>query len=301
MPPTPASTEHPHPHPHGVSVEFFPPKTEEGARQILKTAQALQPHGIAFASITYGAGGSTRERTIEYGELLQQIFHYRVIPHLTCVGHTRDELADITDRLASTGFPGIMALRGDPPKGETGFRAREDGLTHASELVALIRKRHGARFAIGVAGYPEKHPEAATEEEDMAWLAHKVAQGASFITTQLFFDNAAYFSFARRCRTAGITIPIIPGILPLTALEQARKFCLPCGATLPATLARRLEECGADAGAAQTAGIEWACAQVRELLDQGAPGFHLYILNRARPALELLHQVGLPRTPGTAP
>jgi methylenetetrahydrofolate reductase (NADPH) len=282
-------------------VEFFPPKTEEGARQILKTAQALQAHGIAFASITYGAGGSTRERTIEYGELLQQLFHYRVVPHLTCVGHTRDELAGITDRLANTGFTGIMALRGDPPRGETEFRASENGLAHASELVALIRKRHGGRFTIGVAGYPGKHPEAPTEAEDMKWLAHKVAQGADFITTQLFFDNAAYFPFASRCRAAGITIPIIPGILPITSLEQALKFCHTCGAALPAALGRRLTECGTDAVAAHTAGIEWACAQVRELLARGVPGFHLYILNRARPALELLRQVGLPRPPGNTP
>ncbi|MDR2862545.1 MAG: methylenetetrahydrofolate reductase [Puniceicoccales bacterium] len=280
-----------------ISIEFFPPKTEEGARQILKTAGALQPYGISFASVTYGAGGSTRERTVEYGKLLQQLFHYRVVPHLTCVGHSRTEMAATVDGLVAAGFSGVMALRGDPPHGDTVFRPAEDGLAHASELVALIRERHGRKLAIGVAGYPCKHPEAPDADTDLRWLAHKVNQGADFITTQLFFDNTVYFSFVARCRAVGITVPILPGILPLLSLEQARKFTGTTGAgALPPALEAKLGACGDDALAAREAGVEWAFDQVRELLEGGAPGFHLYILNRAKSALALftkLREAGL--------
>ncbi|MDR2982666.1 MAG: methylenetetrahydrofolate reductase [NAD(P)H] [Puniceicoccales bacterium] len=270
-----------------VSIEFFPPKTEEGARQILKTAHALKDYGIAFASITYGAGGSTRERTIEYGELLNQFFGYNIVPHLTCVGHSRDELAGIIDKLAGAGFSGIMALRGDPPKGESSFTPHANGLPHASDLVSLIRERCGKKLAIGVAGYPENHPESPDMGTDMRWLSHKVAQGADFITTQLFFDNADYFSFVNRCNKAGITVPILPGILPLSSLEQARKFSAFGKTRLPEELESRLAACAGDSQLSHDTGVEWAFEQVRDLLAQGAPGFHLYILNRAESALAL--------------
>jgi methylenetetrahydrofolate reductase (NADPH) len=279
-----------------VSVEFFPPKTEEGARQILNTANALRAYDIAFASITYGAGGSTRERTIEYGDLLQKLCQYRVVPHLTCVGHSRAELAHIIGKLRATGFPGIMALRGDPPKGETSFRPTPDGLTHASELVSLIREHEhtlpgSPPTAIGVAGYPERHPEATSADEDLHWLAHKIAQGADFITTQLFFDNAYYFNFVKRCRAMGIAIPIIPGILPLVSLAQACKFSAFGGSCLPHALKVALDACGEDAETARRIGIDWAFAQISELIENGAPGFHLYILNRTDPALALLERL----------
>ncbi len=271
-----------------ISIEFFPPKTEEGARQILKTAQALKDYGISFASITYGAGGSTRERTLEYGELLQQLFGYQVVPHLTCVGHSQDELTAVIDRIATADFPGIVALRGDPPKGEATFQPHPDGLRHASDLVHFIRKQQGKKLAIGVAAYPEKHPEAADLATDLHWLKHKVDQGADFIVTQLFFDNAHYFSFVKQCRALGITVPILPGILPPLSLEQAKKFVGFCGAHLPAALEEKLAACGDDLVAAQTAGIDWAFSQIQELLAHGAPGFHLYILNRSESALALL-------------
>ena len=284
-----------------ISVEFFPPKTEEGARQILNTANALRTYNIAFASITYGAGGSTRERTIEYGKLLQELCQYRIVPHLTCVGHSREELTRITDKLLAIGFPGIMALRGDPPKGEAGFRPAPGGFTHASELVSLIRERTRIRAgtvhtAIGVAGYPERHPEAPSASEDLHWLAHKVAQGADFITTQLFFDNTPYFSFVKRCRAIGMDVPIIPGIL--LSLAQARKFSSIGGSNLPQALEMALTACGEDAVAARRIGMDWAFSQIRELLENGAPGFHLYILNRTDPALALLERL---RTEGLCP
>lgn len=274
-----------------VSVEFFPPKTEEGARQILKTAQALKGYGISFASITYGAGGSTRERTLEYGELLQQLFGYQVVPHLTCVGHSQSELATVIDRIATAKFPGIVALRGDPPKGETTFQPHPDGLRHASDLVRFIRERQGKKLAIGVAAYPEKHPEAADLATDLHWLKHKVDQGADFIVTQLFFDNAHYFSFVEQCRALGITVPILPGILPPLSLEQVKKFVGFCGSHLPPALEEKLAACGDNSAAAQAVGIDWAFAQIQELLAHGAPGFHLYILNRSESALALLDRL----------
>jgi len=273
-----------------VSVEFYPPKTEEGAQQMLETAEALQPFGIDFASITYGAGGSTRERTIDYGSQLGQR-GYRVMPHLTCVGHSRAELRAILERFREAGFRAIMALRGDPPKGETTFTPHPDGLAHASELVKFIREETGNHFTLGVAGYPEKHPESPDTKIDLHWLAHKVQQGADFITTQLFFDNADYFKFLDHCRSAGITVPVLPGIMPPLSLSQAKKFQIFCGAQLPVELEARLTACEGDDAASQRVGVDWAFEQVRELIKGGAPGFHLYILNRSESALALLKRL----------
>lgn len=203
-----------------LSVEFFPPKTEEGARQILKTAAAIRPFGVDFVSITYGAGGSGRDRTVDYGELLRGIFGFEVMAHLTCVGHSRAELEAVISGYEKSGFRGIMALRGDPPKGEAAFKAHPDGFPYASELVAFIRQKFGKTFALGVAGYPEKHPEAPDAATDLANLKRKVDQGADFVTTQLFFDNAHYFRFVAEARAAGITVPIVPGIMPALSIEQ---------------------------------------------------------------------------------
>lgn len=275
-----------------VSVEFYPPKTDEGARQMLETAEALKPFGIDFASITYGAGGSTRERTIDYGSQLGQR-GYRVMPHLTCVGHSRAELRAILERFKEAGFRAIMTLRGDPPKGETAFTPHPDGLAHASELVEFIRNETGNHFTLGVAGYPEKHPESPDPESDLHWLAHKIKQGADFITTQLFFDNADYFKFVNRCRNAGIIVPVVPGIMPPLSLSQAKKFQTFCGANLPTELETRLAACEGDEAASQAVGVDWAFEQIRDLIKGEAPGFHLYILNRSESALTLLERLRL--------
>lgn len=274
-----------------LSVEFFPPKTEEGARQILKTATAIRPFGVDFVSITYGAGGSGRDRTVDYGDLLRGIFGFEVMAHLTCVGHSRDEIASVVSGYEKSGFNGIMALRGDPPKGETAFKPHPEGFPYASDLVGFLRQKFGKKFAIGVAGYPEKHPEAPDFATDLKNLKHKVAQGADFVTTQLFFDNAHYFNFVEAARAAGITVPIVAGVMPALSLDQARKFSVFCGSAIPAELERRLLACGADAEAQRKVGVEWAVEQIRELIARGAPGLHLYVLNRPDSALELLGRI----------
>jgi len=272
------------------SVEFFPPKTEEGARQILRTANVIRRYEPDFVSITYGAGGSSRERTIEYGELLRDLFQFEVMPHLTCVGHSRDELAKILERFQEGDFHNIMTLRGDPPKGQKDFKPHPDGLRYASDLVAFIRERY-PEFCLGVGGYPEKHPEAPELDVDLAKLKIKVDAGADFITTQLFFQNEDFTTWVDKCRQIGIEIPIIPGIMAALNYDQVHKFCGFCGANVPEELSKKLEDAKGDESASAAIGVDWAFQQVRELLDNGAPGVHLYILNRSGPAVELLERL----------
>jgi len=272
------------------SVEFFPPKDEAAGERMLKAAAEIQRLEPDFVSITYGAGGSTRDTSLKYAKILQEEHGFRVMPHLTCVGHAKSELCEIIDQFYESGFRNIMALRGDPPKGETDFKPHPDGLAYANELVALIKERH-SDISIGVAGYPETHPEAPSEEEDIANLARKVKAGADFITTQLFFENAAYSRFVEKCRAVGIQVPIIPGILPVLNLAQVRRFCKMCQAELPKALEDQLIAAGEDAGVAQAVGIDWAYEQVRDLLANEAPGFHLYILNRAKPIRQLTQRL----------
>jgi methylenetetrahydrofolate reductase (NADPH) len=268
------------------SLEFFPPKDDEGVANLRATAAALKRIAPDFVSVTYGAGGTTRERTAQVSALLKDELGFTVMPHLTCVGHSRAELHAIADRLHAGGFRNIMTLRGDPPKGETAFTPAPDGLRHASDLVALLRARH-PDFCLGVAGYPEKHPEAPSLDADLSHLKYKVDAGAAFITTQLFFDNAAYYRFVEKCRGAGITVPIVPGIMTVLSLKQIQRFTALCGAGLPAKLLARLEAAGDQPDIVETLGIDWALAQIRDLLANGAPGYHLYILNRAKSALAL--------------
>jgi methylenetetrahydrofolate reductase (NADPH) len=239
-----------------------------------------------FVSVTYGAGGSTRQRTAHVSGLLKAEYGYTVMPHLTCVGHTRAELNAIADRIHAEGFRNIMALRGDPPKGSHEFTPVQDGLRNANELVSLLRDRH-RYFCLGVGGYPEKHPEAPSAEVDMANLKRKVDAGAAFVTTQLFFDNGAYYRFVERCRKAAIAVPIIPGIMPVLSLRQIQRFTSMCGTSLPPTLIRRLEAAGDAPEIVEAVGIDWALGQIRDLLSQDVPGYHLYILNRAKSALTL--------------
>jgi methylenetetrahydrofolate reductase (NADPH) len=268
------------------SIEFFPPKDDAGVEALRQTARALKAMNPDFVSVTYGAGGSTRQRTAQVSGFLKSDFGYTVMPHLTCVGHSRAELNEIADRIHAEGFRNIMTLRGDPPKGSTEFKTTSDGLSYANELVTLLKTRH-PDFCLGVGGYPEKHPEAPAAEADLANLKRKVDAGADFVTTQLFFDNGTYYRFVDRCRAAGIQVPIVPGIMPVLSLKQIQRFTAMCGTSLPGILTRRLETAGEFPDVVEAVGIDWALTQIRDLLAHGAPGYHLYILNRAKSALAL--------------
>ena len=268
------------------SLEFFPPKDDAGMQALRDTAAALKKLAPDFVSVTYGAGGSTRERTTQISTMLRADFSLTVMPHLTCVGHSRAELNEIADRHHAAGIRNIMALRGDPPKGVAEFKPAPDGLSYANELVHLLKARH-ADFCLGVAGYPEKHPEAPSFEIDLENLKRKVDTGAAFITTQLFFDNEVFHRFVERCRKVGITVPIVPGIMPPLSLNQVRRMKQLSGSLVPDTLIRRLETAGDNTDVAEFVGIDWALTQIRDLLAHGAPGYHLYILNRAKAALAL--------------
>ena len=275
------------------SVEFFPPKDDAGGRRMLETAEAIRPYKPNFVSITYGAGGGTRETTMRYARILQNEYHFEVMPHLTCVGHTVDELLEILEDFAKAGFRNVMALRGDPPQGEEVFKATEGGLSYGSDLVELIRKNF-PDFGIGVGGYPEKHPEAEDKAIDLTNLKTKVDAGADFITTQLFFDNQVYFDFVKSCKDFGINIPVLPGLLPVLSLGQVRRFCKMCEASLPTSLEHKLTQ--AEDENQPTVGAEWAASQINELLQEGAPGYHIYALNKPQSTLQILESLGIEKT-----
>ena len=268
------------------SLEFFPPKDEAGVEALRETAAALRRIEPDFVSVTYGAGGSTRERTAQVSSLLKDDFGFTVMPHLTAVNHTRAELAATAQAHYARGIRNIMALRGDLPNGLPAATAFKEDLRFGCDVVALLKELH-PDLCLGVAGYPEKHLEAPTFEADLANLKRKVDAGASFITTQLFFDNEAYYRFVDRCRAAGVGVPIVPGIMPVLSLKQVTRITNLCGASLPDRLIKRIEAAGDQPDIIEALGIDWALAQIRDLLARGAPGYHLYILNRARSALTL--------------
>ncbi len=267
------------------SVEFFPPKTEEGARLILKTAEALSEARPDYVSITYGAGGSTRGRTLEYGLKLKRDFGFEVMPHLACCGHSRDQIRSILENFQSEGFDNVMALRGDPPKGEANFAPCPDGFAHASELIEFISSDF-PEFGIGCAGYPEKHPEAPSIGSDIAFLREKVDKGADMIVTQMFFDNSHFFEFVKKCRKAGIFVPIVAGLLPPLSLKQLDNFKRMSSSEIPAALVDKMSAARTD-DEARRIGRDWTRVQIEELISRGVDGIHLYILNRAESALEL--------------
>ncbi|MCU0792018.1 MAG: methylenetetrahydrofolate reductase [NAD(P)H] [Opitutaceae bacterium] len=268
------------------SLEFFPPKDDAGVAALRAAATALQRIPWDFVSVTYGAGGTTRDRTAQVSALLKDELGFTVMPHLTCVGHSRAELGEIADRLHADGYRNIMTLRGDAPKGVATFTPAPDGLRYANELVALLKARH-PDFCLGVGGYPEKHPEAVSLDADLDALKRKVDAGAAFVTTQLFFDNAIYHRFVEKCHARGITVPIVPGIMPVLSVKQIQRIATLSGSVLPAALTRRLEVASEDSDVVEFVGVDWALDQIRDLLSHGAPGYHLYILNRARSALAL--------------
>lgn len=272
-----------------ISFEFFPPKDREGVDRLFATVAELAPFAPAYVSVTYGAGGSTRQLTVDLVGRIQREVGIEAMAHLTCVGATQSELAGVLDQLQANGVGNIIALRGDPPKGASAFVTPPGGFGHASELAAFVKGRGG--FCIAGACYPEKHPEAESLDLDLMHLKRKVDAGAEFLITQLFFDNSAYFAFVERARALGITAPIIAGIMPVTNVSQIKRFTAMCGASMPETLLHRLEAVAADPDRVGEIGVEHAVAQCRELLACGAPGVHFYTLNRSKATVEILRRL----------
>ena len=271
------------------SFEFFPPKDDVGFDQLFETIDNLKSWDPAFVSVTYGAGGSTRSKTIDLVGRIKKEIGLESMAHLTCVGHSSDEILKVLESIKEQNVDNVLALRGDPPAGETNFTKPDHGFGYAEELVQFIRARFS--FCIGVAGYPEGHPECSNREEDLAHLKNKVLAGASFVVTQLFFDNKYYFDFVASLRKIGIDVPVIPGIMPILNLKQIKRFTKMCGATIPPDLMARLEAVQNDPEAVYQIGIDHATNQCEKLLKQGAPGIHFYTLNRSRATLSVLESL----------
>jgi methylenetetrahydrofolate reductase (NADPH) len=261
------------------SFEFFPPKTEEGERNLRHTLEDLRAFDPDFVSVTYGAGGSTRDKTVELTKWIKQELGIEAMAHLSCVGTTREELLTILDGIKAAGIDNVLALRGDPPRGETEWKPHPGGLHYSTELAALISGSYP--FSIGAACFPEIHPEAPDLAHDLRFLKEKLTSGATFLITQLFFDNELYFRFVEEARAVGIDAPIIPGIMPITDLKQIKTITGMCGATIREPLLEALEWRTGDPEAVLQLGVAYATLQCAELLARGAPGIHFYTLNRS--------------------
>jgi methylenetetrahydrofolate reductase (NADPH) len=261
------------------SFEFFPPKTEDGERNLQIALRELGPLEPSYVSVTYGAGGSTRDRTIEIVKSLKDEHGLEAMAHLSCVGSTQEELREILDEVRDAGIDNVLALRGDPPHGETEWRPHPGGLHYSTELATLIREHYD--LCIGAACFPEVHPEAVDLAHDLKFLKEKVAAGASFLITQLFFDNRLYFDWVEEARGAGVDVPIIPGIIPVTNVDQIKRFTQMCGASIPGPLLDQLELRRDDPDAVIQFGVAYATLQCADLLARGAPGIHFYTLNKS--------------------
>ena len=264
-----------------VSFEFFPPKTPEGVWNLLDALRALKNLEPDFVSVTYGAGGSATEKqqTIDIVTRIKRDFGLEAMAHFTCVGATTDELRAMLDRMREAGIDNVLALRGDPPQGQTEWTATEGGLSYSRELIELIREDY--EFAIGAACFPETHIHASSPEDDLRYLGEKVQAGARFLITQLFYDNASYWDFVRRVREAGIDAPVLPGIMPITNVAQIKRITELCGSALPPRLRAELDARTGDAEAVAEFGVAYATLQCTDLLANGAPGIHFYTLNRS--------------------
>jgi len=275
-----------------VSIEIFPPKTDAGDQALHRHLQELIKHEPAFVSCTFGAGGSTRDRTMHWCRQIQDDLKRTAVAHLTCVGSTRDDLVQLLQQADDAGVRNIMALRGDAPEGHESFQAVEGGLRYANELVELIRERF-PDWGIGVAGYPEKHVEAPSLDIDLQNLKRKVEAGADAVITQLFFSNDCFFSFRDRCEALGITVPIIPGIMPITDYARIKRITSMCGSSFPEELAGRLAAVQDDKAAQLQIGVEHAIAQCHQLKAEGVPGIHFYALNRSDACHQILNALNL--------
>jgi methylenetetrahydrofolate reductase (NADPH) len=274
-----------------VSVEIFPPKTSDGDQALFDTLDLLVTYRPAFVSCTYGAGGSTRDRTLELCQEIESRYDTVAMAHLTCVGSTRDELLEWISRVRDIGICNIMALRGDPPRGTDSFAAVSGGLEHANQLVDLIRSQ-GDRLGVGVAAYPEVHPEAVNAAVDLENFKRKIDAGADAAFTQLFYINENFLRFRDRCQAEGISVPLIPGIMPITGYSRIQRIASLCGAQIPVELAKRLEAVQDDREAELAVGVDYAIEQCRELISEGVPGIHFYALNRSQACARILDALG---------
>jgi methylenetetrahydrofolate reductase (NADH) len=261
------------------SFEFFPPKTDEGQRTLEETLAVLKDDRPDYVSVTYGAGGSTRERTVELTKWIKEDLGIEAMAHLSCVGEPKERLSEILGELREAGIDNVLALRGDPPRGETEWKPHPGGLDYSIDLIDLIGE--GFDFSIGAACFPEVHPDAPDLAHDLKYARRKVDGGARFLITQLFFDNELYFDFVEEARAAGIEVPIVPGIMPITNLKQIKTITGMCGASIPAELTRELDERADDPEAVAELGVAYATLQCSDLLARGAPGIHFYTLNKS--------------------
>lgn len=273
------------------SFEFFPPKTEKGTERLYETAGELKKLNPDFLTVTYGAGGSTRETTMMIVDQLQKRFDIPVMHHLTCIGHTKDELAAMFLKMKGLGIRNILALRGDPPEGTKEWKSTPGGLDYAYQLCEFIRKLHGDYFSIGVAGFPECHINCPDKRMDSRYLKIKQDVGAELVITQLFFDNKCYLEYLERTKAIGVNLRIIPGILPITNYQALLKFCATCGANIPQAVHDIFKPLVGNEEATYKAGVEFAVKQCRELLDAGAPGLDFFTLNKIDPVREVLNKV----------
>jgi methylenetetrahydrofolate reductase (NADPH) len=261
------------------SFEFFPPKTDEGMDNLWHALTDLREDEPTYVSVTYGAGGTTRDRTIDITKRIKRELGIEAMAHFTCVGATVDQLRSALDEMRDAGIENVLALRGDPPQGQTEWTATEGGLSYSTELAQLIGDNYD--FAIGAACFPEVHPASPSLEQDLDVLKQKVDAGVTFVITQLFFDNEMYFAFVDKARAAGVEVPIIPGIMPVTNFAQVKRFTDMCGASIPPDFERELAARADDPDAVKDLGVAYATLQCSELLARGAPGIHFYTLNRS--------------------
>ncbi len=278
----------------GLSFELFPPKTEKGMAALFRHMDRLIEFQPSYVTCTYGGGGSTQDRTLDVVAGVRQKYQLPVATHLTCVGRSADELKEYLERARSLDIQNVMALRGDPPQGEERFRAVEGGFAHANELVQFIRREFDD-LGIAVAGYPETHREAPSPEVDLKNLKRKVDAGADVVITQLFYNNQDFFDFRERCQKAGIQVPIVPGLLPVTNLAQIQRIASLCGAKLPRQFQADLQKFADDEAGQFEVGVEFSIRQTAELVDAGVDGIHYYVLNKSEAARRVLHAVQLPR------
>jgi methylenetetrahydrofolate reductase (NADPH) len=274
------------------SIEFFPPKTEKGDESLFREIESLRSLKPAFCSVTYGAGGSTRERTVDLVDRIHRECCLEVMCHLTVVGQSKEQVRSVLERLKEKRIENLIALSGDPPQGIADWKPHPDGFHHSIELVQEALA-HG--FSIAVAGFPEVHPRSKSRDEDLRYLKEKVDAGADVIITQLFFDNDHFYRFADDLRDLGVKVPIVPGMLPILSTTQVRRFTALCGAKIPAHLEERLARVDGDDEAATKLGIDYATEQCRGLLDAGVPGIHFYSLNKARSVNSIFENLGLGR------